>query len=427
MLQVSSSFFRFLDESDSRLAQFIHRALHYQDSCRAYKNRWATLMITDSEVNFLTLRSDGTISYLPKGKEHVLTDDGRWSRDNRQNGRPASIIRKVLTKKAASLFNDKEFESFVNSYKSKCDSEQKEFVIREAKDIPDVYCMTRERGGGTLNDSCMNGDREYLELYACCPHLRILCLMNKNGELAGRALLWSLPDGNVLCDRMYVAQDHYYDMFIEYVEKQGWIRKKRFRSYDEKDVFIKGGEEFCKSYTIETPTKFSYYPYIDTFSYGGDGWISNSCNSSYYEYNNTDGSRYGDDEDDDRYYCEYSGEYYDGEDVRYIERGRYRGGYVHMDHAVYCRSDSNYYYEECDEIVEVNGDYYRKDDDDVCYVEGDGEWCFRDDCEWSDFHEEYILTDDCVWSTHHDSFIKSNEAYNVAGEYFHESVVDKVA
>jgi len=216
-------------------------------------------------------------------------------------------------------------------------------------------------------------------------------------------------------------------MFIEYVEKQGWIRKKRFRSYDEKDVFIKGGEEFCKSYTIHTPTDLSYYPYIDTFSYGGDGWISNSCNSCIYEYNNTDGTRYGDDDEEDKYYCEHTGEYYDEDEIRYIERGRYRGCYVHMDHTVYCRSDSNYYYEECDEIVEVNGDYYRKDDDDVCYVEDDGEWHFRDDCEWSDFHDEYILSDDCVYSNHHESFIKSNEAYDVAGEYFHESVVDKVA
>jgi len=396
-------------------------------------------MITSSEVNYLTLRQDKTISYLPKGKEHVVTEDGRWARDSRQNGRPATIIKKVLTKNALKLFKDSEFEAFVNEYKSECDKEAKTFVIRENKDIPEVYCMRRESGGGTLNDSCMNGDRDYLDLYAHCPRLRILCLMNTSNELAGRALLWTLPDGNTLVDRMYVAQDHYYEMFIDYANEQGWMYKKKYKTYSEGMCFILKGEEIERSYKIFTPTEFKYYPYIDTFRWGCDGWISNDENSAWsYEYNCTSGGREG----DNRVECAKSGDWIDEDDARYIERGQYCGYYLHCDYTVYCETDQYYYYEDDDnivevgdcwyriddsDIVEINGDWYRTDDEDVCYSDGDGEWYMREDCEYSDFHNDYIRGEDCVYSNHHESYIRDTEAYKVAGEYFHESVVNKVA
>lgn len=436
MLQVSKSFRRFLRESDSRVANFISRALYYHD-CGYY--RWCEMMITDKDVNYLTLRDDGTISYLPKGKKHVLNDDGRWARDNRQNGRPAVIIKKVLTKHALKLFKDAEFEAFVNQYKSACDAEHKHFVVKENKDIPDVYCMERERGGGTLDDSCMNGDHDYLSIYKFCPHVKILCLMNVKGQLAGRALLWSLPDGNTLVDRMYVAQDHYYDMFIDYAEKNGWMYKKKYKTYADSMDFILKGEHISRSYKLKTDTDFSYYPYIDTFRYGGDGWLSNDEDSGYlYEYTCTSGGREG----DNRVECAKSGEWIDEDDARYIERGQYSGYYLHCDYTIYCETDQYYYYEDDDnivqvgrywyrtdddEIVEVQGDWYMKDDEDICYSEHDGEWYMRDDCEWSDYHEDHILSDDCVYSNHHESYIRDTEAYEVAGEYFHESVVNKVA
>jgi len=424
MLQVSNSFNRFLDESESRVARFLCRALWYQNSGREVRNRWATLMITSKEVNYLTLREDSTISYLPKGKEHVVNDEGRWARDNRQNGRPASIIRKVLTKNALKLFKDSEFEAFVNEYKSECDKETKKFVIRENKDIPEVYCMTRERGGGTLNDSCMNNDREYVEMYAHCPSVRILCLMNTANELAGRALLWTLPDGNTLVDRMYVAQDHYYDMFIDHAIENGWMYKKKYKTYCDGMDFMLNGEHIQRSYKITTPTDFNYYPYIDTFRYGCDGWISNDdCSSYSYVYNCSSGGREG----DNRSECAIDGEFYDDDDLRHIERGRYSGYCIHIDRAVYCETDRNWYYYEDESIVNIDDHWYRNDDDDICYSEYNSQWYMRDDCEYSDYDNDYFLADDCVYSNHHSSFIRTDEAYEVAGEYFHESVVNKVA
>ena len=428
MVTFSKSFRDFLKHSNSRIAHFILRAEMYEYwGYKSYK-----LMVTNTEIDYLTLRGDGTISYLPKNKPHLLTNDGQWSREGRQNGAAGKTIKKILTKRAQKMFTDSEYESFVNQYKSACDAENKEFVLRPNVDIPDVYCMKRERGGGTLEDSCMNGDKDYLDLYKCCPKLQILTLVNGCGELAGRALVWDIGGGEVLMDRIYAQQDHYYDLFLAYAKEKGWIRKVEYKSYREKDWFTKDGEvRFNRTITIDTPTTFDYYPYVDTFTYGGDGFLKNVCNGTQYEYCNTSGSREGDDvddDDDDEHYtsCAHSGIRYHDDDLRYIERGRYSGWCIHYDYAVYCETDRQYYYEEDDNIVEINDIWYRKDDDDVCYIEDEDEWYLTEDCHYSEFHEEYIHENNCTYSNHHETYIRNSEAYNVAGEIFHESVVEKV-
>lgn len=425
MVIFSKSFRDFLRNSDSRIAEFIVRAELYE--YWGYHSH--RLMITDSEINYLTLRSDNTISFLPKNKPHKLTDDGQWARDGRQNGAPGKTIKKILTKRAQKLFSDSEYEAFVNQYKVACDAEHKEFKLLDNSYIPDVYDMKRERGGGTLNDSCMNGDSEYLDIYRCCPKLKILTLQNGCGELGGRALVWDIGGGEFLMDRVYVAHDHYYDMFLAYAKEKGWLRKVEYKTYREKDYYTKDGEvRFNRAIKIETPTNFDYYPYIDTFSYGGDGFLSNTCNGTQYEYCNTSGSREGDEDDDDEDYgyCEHTGNRYHDDDLRYIERGRYSGSCIFYEYAVYCETDRYYYYQDDDNIVEVGDRWYRKDDDDICYVEDDGEYHMREDCCWSEFHEEYILEVDCSYSEHHETYIKNSEAYNVAGDIFHESVVNRV-
>lgn len=419
MLNFSRSFSDFLYNSESRIAKFIVRAMRYD----AHGYESSKLMITNKEVNYLTLRQDGTISYLPKGKEHVVNDDGHWARGNRQNGRAGTIIKKVLTPNARKLFKDAEFEAFVNAYKVACDEESKTFIIRENKYIPEVYCMDREGGGGTLNDSCMNGDGEYLELYKYCPHVRILTMINSEGLLSGRALLWTTNDGTVM-DRIYVTKDHYYEMFLDYADENDWYRKVEYKSYKDKYMFIRKGVRHDMFWKIETKTEFDYYPYIDTFQYGGDGWISNDDSRDHeYVYCETGGGREG----DNREWCAYNEEYIDSDDATYIERGTYSGNYINKRYTVLCETDDLYYYEDYDGIVEINNTWYRTDDENVVELNDTYYHTSDDDIRWSKFHDEYLLDDDCVHSEHHDSYIKSDEAYEVAGEYFHESVVNKVA
>lgn len=418
MLHVSSSFRKFLHDSDNKVAQFIMRGIYYE----GWDYDAHRLMIRTDEVNYLTLRDDGTISYLPKGKEHKVTDDGRWARDGRQNGTAGKIIKKIMTPRAVKLFKDSEFTSFVNQYKAACDAECKEFIIRPNKDIPDIYCMTREDGHAGLNDSCMNGDEDYLEIYAHCPHLRILTMMNNEERLAGRALLWTTEDG-VLMDRVYVAKEHYYDMFLEYAETNGFIRKVEYKSYRDKDRYVKDGNIFCKAYKIATPTEFDYYPYIDTFTYGGDGFLcnDNSFSGIVYEYCETGGTR-GEDEYEE---CAATGERYHADDLRYIERGRYSGENIHYELTVYCETDRNYYHQDDeyiiylesrgahyrtddDNLVEINGDMYHNSDEQIRYSDNTSEWHLEEDVIWCDHQHTYLLLDDAVKTPNGDIFHKDD-------------------
>jgi hypothetical protein len=427
-LIVSNSFYDFLMDNDSKpIVRFIKNAINY-----AYRDYpiWR-MMIDTSKINYLTLRDDGSLSFLPAGKEHIVTENGTWSRKSRQAGAPAKVIKKLLTPRAAKLFKDVDFEQFANSYKSACDAETKRFEIWENTKIPNVYCMKREHGGGTLNDSCMNGDSDYLDMYFYCPKLRIIVLLNKDNELCGRALLWQVGEDEYLMDRIYVAKDHYYDMFLEYAEENGFVRKVEYKTFRERNTFVKNGNVFEKYYKIVTPTTHSYYPYIDTFCYGDDGYLTNKQYGPYC-YNYTDGTREGDER---MVYDELNGRDIPEDESRYIDRGRYRDCYIHEEDSVYV--DGYYYWNGDDQIVEVNdtwyrtdsedivcidGTFYEKSDDDVIQAEDDCEWYLKEDCHWCEYDDCYYSPDtSMVYSEHHSSYLRAEYAVETPdGKIWHK-------
>lgn len=396
MVKFSESFLNFMRDSDSRVAQFIWRVHYWHRHMPVYD-----LALTNKDIDYLTLRPDGTISYLPSSKPMMYTEDGRWRREGRQNGRPSKVIRKILTKNAQRLFKDADFEAFANMYKAACDAENMTFKIHPKELIPEVYCHELEPGEGSLNGSCMNGDRSYVSFYKTCPDVSILAMYNQGGQLAGRALVWRLEDGRKLMDRIYVAKDHYYELFLNYADDNDMVRKYNYKSYSDKCIFVYKGERFDKYYKFSCDSDYGSYPYIDTFTYGGDGWISNDCSDSIFEYTCTGGGREGDRDDEDYRYCEIDEEDYHMDEMTYIERGRYRGCYVRDRYAV---SVGRYtWWEEDDEIVEVNGEYYEKSSGDVVYCEMDYTWYLTDDC---------VQLENGEWCLECDSVIINDKIYH---------------
>lgn len=380
-------------------------------------------VLRTDEVNYITYRSDGNISFLPAGKEHIVNDDGTWSRTNRQDGKPARVIRKLFTERALKVLNDKDFEIFNNRYKSKYCVDGYTFRLLSNEDIPDVYCMDREDGGASLNSSCMNGDVDYLDIYKYCNKLQILILI-KDDLLAGRALVWSLDDNITLMDRVYVSNDHLYDLFLDHSKEQGWWRKQDYKSYSNKRDFVTpDGCLVTRTFKVFTDTDHEQYPYIDTFTYGGNGYLVNSNSDYVYEYTNTDGTRDGDD-NAGRVYDEINDEYIDEESAVYIEYGdrEYRGRTCHIDNCVSVNGE--WYYEDDSNIVEVDNTWYRKDDENICYI--DGEYYHIDDCVINVCTDEWALSDDCVWSEYSDGYILKSEAYKCGDSYYHEDDVEKV-
>lgn len=357
------------------------------------------------EINYITYRNNGLISYMSTDRLQGFNDDGTWSREGRQEGRPARIMRRIFTNNALKCLKDSDFEIFNNKYKSQYSTDNFLFEVRPASDIPDVYCMNRMSGGSSLNGSCMNDDRAYLDIYKECKALEIVTLKNERGLLAGRCLLWTLEyEGETikLADRFYVAEDHLYDAFLTYIETNKWWRKKYYKTYNDKAQFIMpNGDEIIHEFVVQTATDFSYYPYIDTFSFGGEGYLTND-DDGQYTYTQTDGSREG-----GGIYDEITGDWISQDEAVQIERGQRKHEWTHMSNT-----------------VDINGDTWWKDDDEIRYI--NGEWYHQDEVVYCDIDCEEYLLEDCVYSEHHGTHILISDAYKVVDDYYHESVVEKL-
>jgi hypothetical protein len=375
---------------------------------KAHHPRLLRQMLNTSEINYLTFRNDGTISYLPNGKELKYNADGDWSREGRQNGKASKVIRKIFLPSTikANFFKDTDFELFANLYKAKGDESKTTFKIHSHEEIADVYCCEREhKEGSSLTQSCMNDDRGYLEMYTHCKSLELLAMYNGKGELCGRALIWLLQDGRKFMDRIYTTQEHNYQLFLDYAKDNKWIRKEYYRTYDYKNKFVDTTNDkfFEAIFQINTPTEFCEYPYIDTFSYGKDGYLTNDENIRKYIYNYTDGTR-----KDDMIECPINQCRYNRDEMIMVDRGRYRGYMIHENEAVEINNET--YWRNDDDIVEVGGEYYNRHDGEVCYV---------------DMYDEWYLSDDCVEDTDGE-YILREEAFEVDGDYYHEDNVEEV-
>jgi hypothetical protein len=400
----SESFIDFLRKisDESKIARLIL-------SCRRARNDGFHYLYNAAlkmdEVNYITYRDNGLMSYMPADRQQEYNDDSTWKRDGRQEGKPARVMRRIFTKNALKCLKDSDFEIFNNKYKSQYSTADFLFEVRPASDIPDVYCMRLMDGGSSLNGSCMNGDREYLSLYKECSALEIVTLKTEAGLLAGRCLLWTLEyEGETikLADRFYVAEDHLYDAFLTYIETNKWWRKKYYKTYNDKAQFIMpNGENIIHKFTVQTATDFSYYPYIDTFSFGGEGFLTND-DDGQYTYTQTDGTREG-----GSIYDEIADEWISEEDAVQIERGQRKHEWTHMNNT-----------------VDINGDTWWKDDDEIRLI--NDEWYHQDDVVYCDVDGEEYLLEDCVYSEHHGTHILISDAYKVAGDYYHESVVEKL-
>lgn len=277
MIYYSDTFLTFLDQSTAHLAAVLRNA--YTKKFNAYQ-----LLLTSQYANYLDV-SNGSISYLPANSPDINLP---WSSNKRKYGKPGRVVRKLFTNRALDIMTDYLFEEFTNSFKASTAVVQ--MSLLDAADIPLVYDSAIAEGDGTLNNSCMNKYGYYLQLYAKCSQVKILIAKNAEGTLCGRALVWTIG-ADTLMDRIYVNEDHLYEIFISYAMQNQWWYKVSYDSRRDKDLFYHpNGNAVRKNFVINTPTDFQHYPYIDTFTFGGDGYLSNVL-SGEFVYNNCSGSR----------------------------------------------------------------------------------------------------------------------------------------
>ncbi len=283
----SDSFIEFLEDSarESRVSEMI---LHDVEGS-------GSLFVTTKEINYVAIRN-GELTYLPKGKDQAMNEDGTWRREARQTGKPAKIIKKALTDLSLRRLIEKDFEVFGNAVKAHSMTGKGSFSVVKGEEIR--YWYDGEHYApmtGSLSHSCMRYKDclNYLDMFIQNPeHVSMVIFVNGDRLLAGRALLWKTNKG-LFQDRVY-GGDAIQAAFREYARSQGWMHRT-YNSYEDEDIVTMPDDKGSRAayLLVDLPNhEHKHYPYLDTFKYYNisNGRFSNNTASSYdYYLTATDG------------------------------------------------------------------------------------------------------------------------------------------
>jgi len=284
-------------------------------------------------VRMITARIGGDfeVSFLPEGKEPEYNERGDWARHNRQSGKPARIFQKLVRNE----FKTYDWEQFNNRLKSEiccCTN----FEIVEGEDIRKWYLEDNYyKIAGTLGNSCMRycECQKYMDIYV--DNAKML-ISTKDGLLTGRAIVWELPNGVTLLDRIYTCMDYLENCFIDYAkENKWWIREyNSLLSTGDTQGWKTPDDDYNETtyqrIVLDIKKHYNYFPYVDSFRYYDENHrICTQPSSEFYgELDSTDGSYssdnctwvcdncgatfYGSEDDcpDELHGSEFDGEYY---------------------------------------------------------------------------------------------------------------------
>ena len=344
--------------------------------------------LINDEARMLSFRYNTfEISFLPKGRRPIYTENNTWDRENRQTAKPARLIQKILLRE----YKCKEFEDFSNWIKNEMVAAG-EFILVEGEDITKYYNEDNYlECKGTLGNSCMRHSEceEYFEIYE--DHAKML-ICRKEDKILGRALVWELPKGTFM-DRIYTCYDYLENQFLDYAEKQGWYHRVNnsllsdgdFQEWYGPDTGYKTAKAI--SLTIRLNKKYEYMPYVDSFRYynesnntintnpdDGDCYLSNtdgeyeSGGSVYFTCERCGHQErgYSDDDAPDNFrwsewdecwYCDECSVYCDGiDDYVSVDTPT---EYAYSKYGTYCLYPKSYITDN-DNFVEINDQWYHK-------------------------------------------------------------------
>lgn len=177
---------------------------------------------TNEKANFVNIE-DGMLSYLPAGKSHEINDDGTWAKDGRQTAKPGKFIRTIIVADELARLTDSDIEQFSNRVKAVNELQSGKMHVVRGADI--AYWYHASSSGENRVSSCMAHDSriKFLRMYCDNPeNVGLLIMLDANGFMKGRALVWTLDDGRTFMDRIYGA-DSVRSAFRSHATQQGWI------------------------------------------------------------------------------------------------------------------------------------------------------------------------------------------------------------
>lgn len=363
--------------------------------------------LINEEARMLSFRHNAfEISYLPKGKEAIYSDNNTWSRENRQTAKPARLIQKLLVNE----YKCKDFEDFSNWIKAEMINAG-EFKLVTGHDITKYYLDENYVScDGTLGNSCMRHSecQEYFGVYE--DNAKMLVCM-KNDKILGRAIVWEVND-NVFMDRVYTCMDYLTNQFFDYARANKWhYRKNNNLLSDGEYQTWYGPEDNYESYktwdlTIQLPTRYDFMPYVDSFRYYNlnNNTINTNPDKGNIYLSSTEGTY---DNVCDTFECARCGRIYrapEDESPDEMVYSEFNDAWYCNDCAVYCNGIDDYV--SCDDIiVDVYVDRNNTEVFPLCVVNDELDrfvcindtWYCLDTCDFIEYNEktnEYIIKDE---------------------------------
>ena len=242
---------------------------------------------------------DDTVTFLPDSKAEkadVSDDEALYTLKGRGEIKVGRFVRAILGDKTVIStmknefegdiissdedlkFTDKEFEEFVNLYKSTFGSKSGGFEIVSGDKIGECYDEENyAQLSGTLGGSCMRHEdcQSYFKIYCKNPETcQLLVLKNGEDKVLGRAIVWTLSKSPIdgvtkFMDRIYTARDSDVNKFIKYADDNNWIIKYKMNSHDQDGILFKhkGKDIVGVAETKLSKVDFDEYPFMDTMCY----------------------------------------------------------------------------------------------------------------------------------------------------------------
>jgi hypothetical protein len=251
--------------------------------------------IVDNNVNYISVsKSDRTrVSYVSNDRLEIIPSDEYWVSSKRYNAKPGAFVTKVFKN-----ITQPEIEKFSNLFRAESNKPKFTIDVVRGEDIKKYYKYDSyaEDGRGSLGISCMkhNGCQKLLDVYTESKVVSMVIMLNSDGYLLGRALLWDF-DGNKIMDRIYTHDDeklqHYFKKWATnndylYKSEQNWYNTLFFENMKTEKRELK--------LEIHIDANFNYLPYMDTFKFIGDnGHLYNyHPNTNFQTLTACDGSRH---------------------------------------------------------------------------------------------------------------------------------------
>jgi len=240
----------------------------------------------DTKQNFFDIADkEDFISFLPSNK---VPDD--WDQDDdpalpyntkgRNEIKVGKLVRALLkiadiSDKIDSDIKDKDYEDFVNAFKSLKVDTSREFRLVNGEDIHKYYQMKNYYSShGALGGSCMADEgKSTFRVYTENPKkVQLLILIDSDGKIHGRALVWKLKespcDAKYFMDRVYTNADSDVIKFKTFAEEKGFLYKQKNNSYIEDSVnFMYKGKSLMGEVKVKLDGDFKNYPFIDTMCF----------------------------------------------------------------------------------------------------------------------------------------------------------------